>query len=80
MLGTKIACIFAVTLLVLFITAENEVNAAPEPCGDMMSYYPYKKPAKSIKPKEDKEKMEKDKKKEFMKKLEKMFGKFLGMK
>lgn len=48
------------------------VQAAPEPCGNMMPYYSLKKPEKSINsPIVDKERMEKDKKKELLKKLEK---------
>ncbi|CAH2075546.1 unnamed protein product, partial [Iphiclides podalirius] len=72
MLKSNLLVALLVTVLVLTLVQENEVEAAPEPCHGM-----YKKPKeeKSKKPdddeEKDKEKSKKDKKKEKLKRLEK---------
>ncbi|CAH0728984.1 unnamed protein product, partial [Brenthis ino] len=76
MLGTKLFSAFILFVLVLTLVAENEVDAAPEPCKELFDIM-FAKPEKLKKPKEDKkdvpddsEKPKKAKKKQ-LQKLEK---------
>ncbi|XP_047526813.1 uncharacterized protein LOC125064076 isoform X2 [Vanessa atalanta] len=70
---------FTVSLVIFTLVAENEVQAAPEPCNDLLDVM--WKPEKLKKPKEEKHDNGKDKhKKEKLKQIKKLLAMILEKK
>ncbi|XP_013134856.1 PREDICTED: uncharacterized protein LOC106100528 [Papilio polytes] len=72
MLKSKLIIGLVVSILVLLLVSENEVDAAPEPCGDFFRILK-RKPKDDEKIKEEEKKRKERKKKEKLKLIEKFF-------
>ncbi|XP_046960260.1 uncharacterized protein LOC124530247 isoform X2 [Vanessa cardui] len=79
MLRNNLLLAFTVSLVIFTLVAENEVQAAPEPCTDLLEVM--FKPEKMKKPKENKNDSDKDKrKKEKLKQYKKLLEMILKKK